>query len=240
MPTVLRTAYGLFALVIFLLVALLTALPLAVLPRERQRRHAGQRAMRCALMLIGVRIRTDDLDRLPTSPAICVCNHSSQLDGLILFALLPSRYTFVVRAESRRTPLFGFMLERVGVIWMDRADARSGSRTIRVLMRQLAAGRSVAMFPEGTIRPEPGLLPFKIGAYLLACKAQVPLVPLVMRGTRTLFPDRAKLPAHSHIDVSALPPLHAEGRTREDARRLLDTSRRLILERCGEPDTAAA
>ncbi len=240
MPRFLRTAYGVYALVIFLLTATITAGLLAVLPGEQRRRRAGQRAMRLALGLIGVRIRTSGVDALPRTPAVCVCNHSSQLDGLILFALLPPRYTFVVRSESRRTPPFGFLLTRVGVIWMDRADARSGSRTIRALIRQLDAGRSVAMFPEGTIRPEPGLLPFKIGAFLLASKAQVPLVPMVMRGTRTLFPDRARLPMHSHIDARVLSPLRADGSKRANARDLLSTTRGQMLALCGEPDGAPA
>ena len=96
------------------------------------------------------------------------------------------------------------------------------------------------MFPEGTIRPEPGLLPFKIGAFLLASKAQVPLVPMVMRGTRTLFPDRARLPMHSHIDARVLSPLRADGSKRADARDLLSTTRGQMLALCGEPDGAPA
>ena len=88
MPRFLRTAYGVYALVIFLLTATITAGLLAVLPGEQRRRRAGQRAMRLALGLIGVRIRTSGVDALPRTPAVCVCNHSSQLDGLILFALL--------------------------------------------------------------------------------------------------------------------------------------------------------
>lgn len=233
-----RALYGGYALAVFLLAALVASLLLAVVPGQTRRRRLGRRIMRVTLLLIGVPVQVQGALRLPDTPAVCVSNHASQLDGLVLFATLPARYTFVVRAESRRTPLFGFMLDRVGVIWMDRADARSGSRAIRTLIRQLQAGRSVAMFPEGTIRPEPGLLPFKIGAFLLASKASVPLVPVWMRGTRVLFPDQARLPSRTAINLQVLEPVTAQGPSREDARALLTRVRTDMLALGHEQDAS--
>lgn len=235
-----RAFYGVYALTVFVTAAVIASVLLAVTPGQDRRRRLGRRVMRFTLLLIGVPVRVHGALRLPEAPAICVSNHASQLDGLVLFATLPARYTFVVRSESRRTPLFGFMLQRVGVIWMNRADARSGSRAIRVLIRQLQAGRSVAMFPEGTIRPEPGLMPFKIGAFLLACKASVPLVPVWMRGTRTLFPDQAKLPTRTPVELQVLEPITPNGRTRDDARGLLEQARHQMLALGHEHDGASA
>ena len=240
MAPLLRALYGGYALTTFLLAAVIATALLAVVPGQMRRRRLGRHIMRLTLLLIGVPVRVQGGLRLPETPAVCVSNHASQLDGLVLFATLPARYTFVVRAESRRTPLFGFMLERVGVIWMDRADARSGSRAIRVLIRQLRAGRSVAMFPEGTIRPEPGLQPFKIGAFLLAAKAAVPLVPVWIRGTRVLFPDQARLPARTALDLHVLEPIMPSGSSRENARALLTQARVNLLALGHEQDRAAA
>src|SRR3546814_5636543 len=109
-------------------------------------------------------------DLLPAGSTIVVCNHASYVDGSALTAALPRRYSFVVHDGAARWPLVGQCLTRMGVIYVNRNDARAGARTTRALMHKLQAGEPLAIFAEGTFQPEPGMLPFKVGALLNAAR----------------------------------------------------------------------
>src|SRR3546814_12029927 len=92
--------------------------------------------------------------------------------GIVLTAALPRRYSFVVQDGAARWPLVGQCLTRMGVIYVNRNDARAGARTTRALMPKLQAGEPLAIFAEGTFKPDPGLLPFKeIGS--ASCRERV-------------------------------------------------------------------
>src|SRR3546814_11176476 len=105
----------------------------------------------------------------------------------LLTAALPLRYSFVVQYGAARWPLVGQCLTRMGVIYVNRNDARAGARTTRALMHKLQAGEPLAIFAEGTFKPEHGLLPFKVGAFLIAARCGVAIVPAAIRGPRRLF-----------------------------------------------------
>ena len=128
----LQRLYGVYVLAVFIPLAVLT-LPWMLLPGLALRRHLARGMLRLALGLVGLRVRCQGFERLPDQPCVLVCNHCSELDGLITFACLPPRFTFVVKAESRQQPLFGFLLHRVGVAWMQRTDVRAGANTTRGL-----------------------------------------------------------------------------------------------------------
>lgn len=231
-------AYGLPALVVFVTAALLTAVVVAVPAPLDRRRRICQRAIRWVFTAVGIRVRVSGIEHVPDEPAIVVCNHASMIDGLIVFSRLPDRFTFVVRAESRRTPIFGYLLDRSGVIWLSRGEARSGARTLRVLLAQLRAGNSVTMFPEGTIRNTPGLQAFKPGAFVMAAKAGCHIVPAVLSGTRTVLAERARLPTRGRIDLRFFAPHRAADTERAAAMDLMADVRGVIAQHCAEPDLA--
>lgn len=232
-----QRVYGVYVLAVFLPLALLTA-PMMLLPGLQLRRHLARSMMRLALLLVGLRVRCRGFEHLPAGPCVLVSNHCSELDGLITFACLPPRFTFVVKAESRQTPLFGFLLHRVGVAWMQRTDVRAGANTTRGLFKVLRSGRSLTLFPEGTIVREPGLLRFRLGAFLIAARAGVPLVPAVITGTRQVMPEGSVLASRAPIGLTVLPPLMAPSPDREGAVALSAQARQQILQHGNEPDGA--
>src|SRR3546814_7624546 len=95
----------------------------------------------------------------------------------------------------------------MGVIYVNRNDARAGARTTRALMHKLQAGEPLAIFAEGTFKPEPGLLPFKVGAFLIAARCGVPIVPAAIRGSRRLYGGGRRLPRRSEEHTSELQSL---------------------------------
>jgi 1-acyl-sn-glycerol-3-phosphate acyltransferase len=105
----------------------------------------------------------------------------------------------------------------------------------------LLGGESLVIFPEGTFRRGPGLLPFRLGAFVVAAEAGVPVVPVAIRGTRSILRGNDFFPRRGGASVSAAPPIipsASGGAGLAAAVALRDAVRAAIGERCGEPDLA--
>lgn len=230
----LEPVYGVLASLLFAVIVFGIVCPLLLLaPTLRMRRACGRRGVRLALAAIGIPLRVEGLAHLPDGPCVAVANHASYLDGLVLTAALPGRFTFVVHDGVARWPYIGAVLRRMGVHYVSRTSAREGAAKTRQLIRQIQEqGDSLAVFAEGTFEDVPGLLPFKQGAFLIAARAGVPVVPAGIRGTRRLFGGGRRLPRWSRVEVEVGPAIAASG----DARALGRAARAAVLQRCGEPD----
>ncbi|HEY0973808.1 MAG TPA: lysophospholipid acyltransferase family protein [Solimonas sp.] len=230
--------YAWFAAATLSVAFFFVCLAVIITPTLRWRREVGRAGVRLALACVGVRIRVRGLEHLPTGANIVVANHASYLDGLVLTAALPRRYSFVVQDGAAGWPLVGLTIRRMNVIFVNRAEARAGARITRLLMRRLQAQESLTIFAEGTFKPEPGLLPFKNGAFIMAARTGAAVVPAGIRGTRRLYGGGRRLPRWSTVEIEIGQPLQADGPEREDALRLRDAARTRVLALCGEPDTA--
>lgn len=200
------------------------------------RRACGRVGVRLALFAAGVPLRVRGLHHVPAEPCIAVANHASYLDGIILTAALPARFTFVVQDGASRWPYIGLTIRRMGVTFVNRLNAREGAAQTRALIRRVQDNTSLTIFAEGTFKPDPGLMAFKNGAFLIAARAGVPVLPVALRGTRKLWGGGRKLPRWSPIDVEMLPLLAPCS----DVHAQRDSARAALLSACGEPDRLAA
>ncbi|MFO1221114.1 MAG: AMP-binding protein [Burkholderiaceae bacterium] len=200
-------AFGLFASALFWLVAPLAWLLIAATRRPAQAWAIGRAAARALLRAMGTPLQVEGLDRLPPGPCVLVCNHGSYADGALLVAALPQPFVFVAKRELLAQPVARIFLQRLGTVFVERADtARSVADAAR-LADVLKAGHSPLVFPEGTFVEQPGLLPFHLGAFLAAAQAGVPVVPAAIRGNRELLPDDSWWPRRSRIAVSLGEPI---------------------------------
>ena len=236
---VLQAAYGGYAAAVMTSVAVLFAPLVLLLPGLALRRAAGRFAVRLGMALAFVPVHVRGLHRLPDGPCIVVSNHASYLDGPLLTAALPGRFTFVVQHGAASWPLAGRVIRRMGVTFVNRGSARAGASQTRLLIRRLQQGDALAIFPEGTFRGPSGLLPFRNGAFMMAAHAGVPVVPAVIRGTRRLFGDGARLPRWSRVEIELFAPIRPGGDHRHAVQALAAEARRVVLAHCGEPDTGA-
>lgn len=237
LPNFLRKLHGVYAAAVFVVVVLLICCPLLiVMPTLGARRAIGRFAVRAwmALSLLPFRIR--GREHLPAGPCIVICNHASYLDGLLLTAALPSRFTFLVQHGAGEWPYVGLVIRRMGVQFVNRSSARDAVKATKALIDGLKAGESFAIFPEGTFRAAPVLLPFQSGAFLIAARAGVPVVPSVIRGSRLLLGEGRKLFSWSPVEIECFAPLRASADSREAADTLSVTARAVILAHCGESD----
>jgi 1-acyl-sn-glycerol-3-phosphate acyltransferase len=236
MRRLLELGYGVYAVLAFG-TAIVVTLPFVLLmPTLGLRRACGRLGVRLALALALVPVRVRGLQHLPAGPCLAVSNHASYLDGPLLTAALPGRFTFVVQHGAAGWPLFGRVIRAMGVTFVNRTQARAGAAQTRGLIRRLQGGQSLAVFPEGTFEMEPGLLPFRKGAFLMAVHAAVPVVPAVIRGTRALFGGGRALPRWNAVDIEFFPALSDGGDHRHAIEHLRDRARAVVLAHCGEPD----
>lgn len=237
-----RIAYGLWGICAWIAVAVLGVLALAgvlLIPGLAARRRFAGAMARVMLGAVGARLRISGLDNLPSGPCVVVANHCSYLDGPVIKAALPPRFSFVIKKEMDRVPLASFLLRRIGSEFVDRTDRNKGAADARRLLRSASRGQSLVFFPEGTFVAEPGLLKFHAGAFTIAARSSLTVVPCVIRGTRRVLPSNHWLPRPGVIEVEVLAPLATPPEAPVDAGELRDRARAAILQRLPEPDLLA-
>lgn len=229
------TLYGACALAVFGLLFVVAAVLVLALPRLEWRRSLVRLLALVALRIFGLQVTTIGLANLPESSCVVVANHTSYLDGIVLKAALPPRFSFVVKREAASMPVVGVVLRRIGSEFVERHSEGGRHRDARRVMRRAEAGHSLVFFPEGTFDEQVGLKRFHIGAFVAATRGDMPVVPTVIRGARRALPSGAHIPRPGILTVEILAPLATEAGD-ISAETLRDDARRRILERLDEPD----
>jgi 1-acyl-sn-glycerol-3-phosphate acyltransferase len=188
-------------------------------------------------------IRVQGLERLPAGPCVLVANHASYLDGYALLAALPARFGFVAKRELAASALLRIPLRRIGTEFVERFDKQKGIEDARRLGQRAREGHSLLFFPEGTFTRVPGLRPFHMGAFVAAVEAGLPLVPIAIRGTRSMLRGADKFPHQGAILIQLGPTSNSSAAAAAApsdawarALNLRDAARDYILNYCGEPD----
>ena len=142
-------------------------------------------------------------------PAIFVFNHQSLLDSMVLAHLLRDDVVAMCKKEMAFNPLVGPLLRQVDTIFVDRAE-QDQAEVLKKSLQVLSSGRSLVIAPEGTRSTLGDIQPFKHGAFLLARKARVPIVPIVLHNVKDALPKGALLIRPATIRVTVLDPIPAE------------------------------
>jgi 1-acyl-sn-glycerol-3-phosphate acyltransferase len=230
-----RLVFGTYSLSLLFLLLSVAALLALLLPSLHWRRSSTRWVARLWLALACLRLRVSGLEHLPEGSCVLVANHSSYLDGVVMKAGLPPRFSFVVKREAANMPVMGFLLRRIGAEFVDRHSAGGRQRGARRVMQRAEQGHSLVFFPEGTFDSVVGLKRFHIGAFVASARGGVPLLPAVIHGTRRSMPNGAIVPMPGTIRIEILPSINGEGREPDELR---DAARAAMLARLGEPDLA--
>ena len=229
--------YAAYLWALFGLIAPLTWLGVVALPRLRWCRAFTRAAARLFVRLAGMPLRVEGLEQLSgDAVSVLAANHASYLDGIILCAALPPRFAFVAKRELAGQWFAGLFLRRLGARFVERFEPQRSAEDAEALVGALAAGQSLVFFPEGTFTREPGLRPFHMGAFVLATRAGVPLLPVAIRGTRMVLRDGQWFPHRGAIGVSVGAPLLAEGPGWLEAIKLRDAVRAALLAQLNETE----
>jgi len=134
-------------------------------------------------------VKVTDLDKIDSSrPYVYAVNHSSALDIPVLYTSLPFHFRIIFKKELLNYPFVGWHLRRSGQICIDQQNPAASISTIRAGLKTLKSGMPLVIFPEGGRTPNGDLLPFMPGAFFLAIKGGVDIIPVALVGMYELLP----------------------------------------------------
>jgi len=163
----------------------------------------------------------------PRRPYVVVSNHESFAD-ILLLCNLPWEMKWMSKVEILRIPYLGWMMRLAGDIPVDRASRESAVKALELCRRTLKNRVPVMIFPEGTRSTTDELLPFKDGAFRLAIKTGVAILPLALVGTRDALAKHDWRFGRADAHVRVLPPVEVSGYTLKTVDDLKDKVRSMI------------
>lgn len=209
----------------------------AALPGLRVRWAVARAAGGLLRRALGIPLRVTG--QFPSGrPFVIVANHASFIDALVLLLCLPEPVRFAAAQRFAAQRLAGPFLRRIGCEFLQPGGPQQAASATRRLATVLAAGHSLAVWPEGSLHPAPGLRPFHLGAFQAAVDAGVPVIPVGIRGTRDVVRPGTKLPRHAAASVWIGEPIIPAGIGWQAALALRGQAHSAILQLSGEPALA--
>ena len=225
-------SYALWAMIGVLAVLWLPLLPVVFVltaPFDPGRYVVGRWFRRVAVLAVKLNpywsfrtegVRIED----PRRPYVAVSNHESYAD-IFLISHLPWEMKWLSKEAIFRIPVMGWMMRMAGDIEVRRGDRASRAHALEEVRDRLGKGVSVMIMPEGTRSPDGKLLPFKDGAFRVAVEAGVPILPIVVAGTRDAMAKHSMRFNRAEAVARVLEPVETTGLTEADVPALRDRVR---------------
>jgi len=168
----------------------LTSVPVSLFGDRERILHTFARGWSWMIMkTIFSPVKVTGLDKIDTSrPLVYAVNHASALDIPVLYVNLPFQFRIAFKKELLAYPVIGWHLTRSGQVCVDQQNPAGSIGSIRSALKSLKAGMPLVIFPEGGRTPDGEIKPFLPGAFFLAIKAKVDIVPVALIGTFELLP----------------------------------------------------
>lgn len=185
-------------------------------PRDARNRMTSMLGDLCS-SLAGLDLEVDGRSFLEAArPAVFIFNHQSYMDAVILAQLLRHDVTAFCKQELASNPVIGPYMRAHGAIFTDRKDRAAARAQLRSAANLIQSGRSVAIAPEGTRSNTEELGAFKRGAFILARRAEVPVVPVVLHNSGDVLPKGKLCINPTTVRVTVLPPTNLRDCSHQD------------------------
>ncbi len=203
---------------VYTLVMGLAAIPGGSFDRSGRRLHWFSYAWSWLIMkTILSPVKVTGLDKIDTSkPHVYAVNHASALDIPVLYTYLPFQFRIAFKKELLSYPVVGWQLKRSGQVCIDQQNPAHSISSIRAALKGLKAGLPLVIYPEGGRTPDGEVKPFLSGAFFLAIKAQVDIVPVALVGTYELLPMNTYHIKCRPLEMRVGQPISTTGLTMKD------------------------
>ena len=162
-------------------------------------------------------VKVTGLDKIDTTkPHVYAANHASALDIPVLYVNLPFQFRIAFKKELLSYPIVGWQLKRSGQVCIDQQNPSHSISSIRAALKGLKAGLPLVIYPEGGRTPDGEIKPFLPGAFFLAIKAQVDIVPVALVGTYELLPMNTYHIKSRPLEMRVGEPIPTAGLTLRD------------------------
>ncbi len=191
----------------------------------------GSGGVQGMLWLTGIRYRVEGREHILRRQAAVYCvNHASNVEPPLLYMALQElfpRLQILYKAEIHKIPVLSWAFDIVGFVPIQRGNRDQSGRALDQAIRQLEAGNSFLVFPEGTRSRTDELLPFKKGVFMMAIQAQVPVVPVAISGSREAMRKGSPVIWPVTVTIRFGPAVDTSGKSQHDR----DDVLRLVRER---------
>ena len=182
-----------------------------------------------ALALSGIRYRVSGREHIPRGRASVFCsNHESNVDPPVLFLALHKRLHVLFKAELKKIPILGRVMEGGGFVAVERDRRDASMASIERAAESIRQGNTFLIFPEGTRSRTSEMLPFKKGGFIMAIKAQAPIVPVAVSGGRAAMQKGSWFVRPVMVRVRIGAPVETKGFTLDQRDELIDIVRERI------------
>jgi 1-acyl-sn-glycerol-3-phosphate acyltransferase len=184
-----RSIIALVVVVIMTFICGLLAVAAGVVnPYSRVVYFIGQMWVRSILFVSGTKIDTTGMDKIDLSRNyVFISNHQSHFDVPAVFRVIPHTIRFLTKKELYKIPVFGWAIQAVGMIKIDRANREQAQASLNKAAEVMKKGVSIVVFPEGTRSKDGTLGQFKKGGFIIAIKAGIAIVPISISGSRFIL-----------------------------------------------------
>jgi 1-acyl-sn-glycerol-3-phosphate acyltransferase len=183
-----------------------------------------------ALGLAGIRYRVRGREHIPNCAVVFCSNHESNVDPPVLFQALHKRLHVLFKAELTKIPVLGKVMVAGGFVPVERDKREASMASIERAAESIRSGNSFLIFPEGTRSRTSELLPFKKGGFIMAIKAQAPIVPVAVSGGRSAMQKGSWFVRPVMVDVRIGVPVETAGLSLDDRDDLIEVVRTRIEE----------
>lgn len=203
--------------------------------RDACAHEAARKWARTAISANGSVIKVTGIENIPVSGGVLfVSNHQSNFDIPILIGFVPRDKGFVAKVELMKVPVFRMWMKALGCVIINRNDARQSLQALNLAAERLKHGHSLVIFPEGTRSNDGKLGHFKAGSLKLALHAQVPIVPVTIKGSMNIMPKGTSLIKSAEVEVIISEPVLAGQHPGKDIHTVTEMVREIIRQNLGE------
>lgn len=201
---------------------------LPVAERDRLIHEMPKRWSRTIMKITGSNVTVQNQELIPEGPVVFVCNHEGDFDIPVLLAFIEKPFGFISKIEVKKVPILSTWMEVMNCVFLDRRNPRQAVRSIRDGVNVIKEGHSILIFPEGTRSKGGPIGEFKSGSFRLARGAEVPIVPIRIKGTANVFEKNGRLVKPANITVTVCEPIWPEEYKEKDLNVLANEVKNLI------------
>lgn len=154
------------------------------------------------LKIAGVTVTVNGEENLIDSPHVLVANHQGNFDIPILSVYTGSLRGFMAKIETQKIPFIGKWMEHMNCIFLDRSSMKSSAKSMISAINLLKSGKSLVIFPEGTRNKGGEIKEFKEGAFRIAQKAKVAVIPVSINGSYKVMEANGGIIKPHHVTVT--------------------------------------
>ncbi len=230
------TLYAAWWWIVVALAYVLAWFAVMLLPSLASRWRAVRTIARAGLAALRVPLTIAGIERVPSGHAMLVFNHSSYADVIVLAASLPGEPAYVAKKDFAGQIFAGPFMRRLGVLFVERHDIGGSLADTEALIAAARSGRNIVFFPEGSFTRRAGLSDFYLGAFKVAAEAGLPVLPGILRGTRSMLRGEQWFPRWAPLSVDIEDAVKPSGTDFASVVQLRDAVRNVVMAHCGEPD----